>query len=78
METKVIFANIEITLIRVFLNLKNIDYCDTTIYPEGHTMCKYKEDAPNERCTEGGVEIISRKICDQVMNIIHILYGLTY
>ena len=41
-------------------------------------MCKYKEDAPNERCTEGGAEIISRKICDQVIDIIHILYGLAH
>merc|ERR1719510_724895 len=28
-------------------------------------MCKYKDDAPHERCTDGGVEIISRKVCDQ-------------
>ena len=35
-------------------------------------MCKYKDDAPNERCTDGGVEIISRKVCDQVRNRINI------
>ena len=35
-------------------------------------MCKYTEDAPNARCTEGGVEIISRKVTDQVTTIINI------
>ena len=29
-------------------------------------MCKYLDDVPNARCTEGGVEIISRKVTDQV------------
>ena len=35
-------------------------------------MCKYTADAPNARCTEGGVEIISRKVTDQVTIIINI------
>ena len=35
-------------------------------------MCKYTADAPNARCTEGGVEIISRKVIDQVISIINI------
>ena len=35
-------------------------------------MCKYTEDAPNARCTEGGVEIISRKVTDQVTSIMDI------
>ena len=35
-------------------------------------MCKYTEDAPNARCTERGVEIISRKVIDQVISIINI------
>ena len=35
-------------------------------------MCQYTEDAPNARCTERGVEIISRKVIDQVISIINI------
>ena len=35
-------------------------------------MCKYTEDAPNARCSEGGAEIISRKVIDQVISIINI------
>ena len=35
-------------------------------------MCQYTEDAPNARCTEGGVEIISRKVTDQVTSIMDI------
>ena len=35
-------------------------------------MCKYTEDVPNARCTEGGVEIISRKVTDQVTSIMDI------
>ena len=44
----------------------NVDYCNTAVYGEEHTMCKYKEDMPNDRCTKGGAEIIFRKIADQV------------
>ena len=35
-------------------------------------MCKYTADAPNARCTEGGVDIISRKVIEQVISIINI------
>ena len=35
-------------------------------------MCKYTEDVPNARCSEGGVEIISRKVTDQVTSIMGI------
>ena len=44
----------------------NVDYCNTAVYGEEHTMCRYKEDMPNDRCTKGGAEIIFRKIADQV------------
>ena len=46
--------------------MQTTDYCNTELYGEEHTMCQYTEDAPNARCTEGGVEIISRKVTDQV------------
>ena len=54
------------------MNLQTTDYCNTELYGEEHTMCKYTEDAPNARCTEGGVEIISRKVTDQVTSIMDI------
>ena len=54
------------------MNLQTTDYCNTELYGEEHTMCKYTEDAPNARCTERGVEIISRKVIDQVISIINI------
>ena len=46
--------------------LLNKDYCNTALYGEEHTMCKYKEDRPNDRCRKGGSEIIFRKITEQV------------
>ena len=52
--------------------LLNKDYCNTALYGEEHTMCKYKENRPNDRCRKGGAEIIFPKITDQVnrsMNI---------
>ena len=54
------------------MNLQTTDYCNTELYGEEHTMCKYTEDAPNARCSEGGVEIISRKVIDQVTSIMGI------
>ena len=35
-------------------------------------MCKYADDAPNAKCTEGGVQIISRKVTDQVTSTMDI------
>ena len=52
--------------------MQTTDYCNTELYGEEHTMCKYTDDAPNARCTEGGVEIISRKVIDQVTSIMDI------
>ena len=46
------------------------DYCNTELYGEEQTMCKYTEDEPNARCKEGGVEIISRKVTDQVKALV--------
>ena len=54
------------------MNLQTTDYCNTELYGEEHTMCKYTADAPNARCTEGEVEIISRKVTDQVTSIMDI------
>ena len=54
------------------MNLQTTDYCNTEIYGEEHTMCKYADDAPNAKCTEGGVQIISRKVTDQVTSTMDI------
>ena len=35
-------------------------------------MCKYADDALNAKCTEGGVQIISRKVTDQVTSTMDI------
>ena len=40
--------------------------CNPALYGEGNTMCKYTKDEPNERCKDGGVDIISRKVTEQV------------
>ena len=31
-------------------------------------MCKYTKDEPNERCKDGGAEVISRKVTEQVIH----------
>ena len=38
------------------------------MYGEGNTMCKYTKDEPNERCKDGGAEVISRKVTEQVIH----------
>ena len=32
-------------------------------------MCKYTKDEANERCKDGGAEVISRKVTEQVRHV---------
>ena len=44
--------------------------CIPALYGEGNTMCKYTKDEPNERCKDGGADIISRKVTAQVRYVV--------
>ena len=55
----------------IYCHLQTYDpkQCNPALYGEDNTMCKYTKDEANERCKDGGAEVISRKVTEQVRHV---------